>query len=152
MSKLFQKIQENLKQAQKAKKEQEVSVLRMLISEINNEAIAKKKKEQGLSDEEIMEVIAKSVRARKDSIEAYKKGKREDLVKKEEQELAILQKYLPKQLSESEIGDLVEKTIKETGASSLADIGKVMGKVMVQVKGRAEGKLVSDVVKKKLAG
>lgn len=145
---LLQILQDEMKQALKAKDNLKLSVIRMLISEIKKVQIDKKKE---LSDEEIIEVIQRYAKQRKEAIKQYKDAKREDLAQKEEQELEIVSKFLPKQLSEEEIVKIVEQVIKETGASSMRDMGKVMKIVMEKVKGRADGSLVSKIVKEKLS-
>ena len=150
MSKLLQKIENDLKKALKEKNQIKFSLLRMLISDIHNEEIAKKKKGE-LTDEEVQEVIQRSVKRHRDSIEAFLKGGREDLVKKEKEEMEILIRYLPKQLTKEEIEKIVKEAIKKVKAVSMADLGKVMGIVMSQVKGKAEGKMVNEIVKKQLS-
>ena len=150
MVKLLDQITNDFKQAQKERNEVKISTLRMLLTAIRNEEIAKKKRGK-LSDEEIQEVIIQEVKRHKDSIESYKIGRREDLVKKEEAELSILKQYLPKPLSTDELNRIVDEAMGKVGAESLADFGKVMGQVMAQVKGRAEGKVVSGIVRKKLS-
>src|SRR3990170_6512013 len=137
---MLEKIQNDLKEAMKARGEVKVSTLRFLISAINN---AKIEKGQELSDEDIAGVIQKQIKQRKESIEGFEKGGRADLVEKEKKELAILQEYLPEQISSAEIKDLVEKTIKETSASSPSDIGKVMGKLSSELKGKVDMSEVS---------
>lgn len=149
MADLLSKIKEDLKKAQKNKEETKVSILRMLLAEIKNEEIALKKKE-GLTDDEVLSVIQRNVKRHKDSIESFKKGKREDLVEKEEEELKILKNYLPEELSEEELEKIVSQKIEELKASGPSDFGKVMGAVMAEVKGRAEGKKVAQIVKEKL--
>ncbi|MEW6407364.1 MAG: GatB/YqeY domain-containing protein [Patescibacteria group bacterium] len=149
MSNLFKKIQDDLKTALKEKNAEKISTLRMLISDIKNEEIAKKKKGK-LEDAEIQAVVSRAVRRHKDSIESYRAGSREDLAKKEEGELQILQNYLPKQISQEELEKIINEAISNLGASSPLDFGKVMGAVMKQVKGKADGKLVGEMVKAKL--
>jgi len=150
MPKLLQKIEEDLKRAVMERDETKISTLRMIVTDIHNEEIAKKKRGK-LTDEEIQEVIQRSVKKHKDSIEAFKKGGREDLVKKEKEEMEILVGYLPKQFTKEEIEKIVKDAITKTGATSMADIGKVMGQVMGQVKGKAEGRVVSEIVKEQLS-
>ncbi|OGV89984.1 aspartyl-tRNA amidotransferase [Microgenomates group bacterium RBG_19FT_COMBO_39_10] len=142
------KIQSDLNQALKEKKENVVSTLRLLLAEIHNQEIAKQSQ---LSEEEIIGLIQKEIKQRKESIEAYQKGKRSDLVAKEKEELATLNKYLPQQLSAEELETMVQSVIKEIGASGLGDFGKVMGAVMAKVKGQADGQTVSEAVKKVLS-
>ena len=145
---LLQTLQEEMKQALKAKDTERVSVIRMLISEIKKVQIDKKKE---LSDDEIIEVIQKYAKQRKESIKQYRDAGREDLAQKEERELKIVSEFLPEQLSEDEIEKIVDQAIKETGASSMKDMGKVMKIVMEKVKGRADGSVVSKIVKGKLS-
>jgi len=145
---LLQTLQEEMKQALKAKDTLKLSVIRMLISEIKKVQIDTKK---DLSDEEIIQVIQKYAKQRKESIKQYRDAGREDLAQKEEKELEIVSKFLPKQLSEDEIVKIVEQAIVETGASSMKDMGKVMKIVMEKVKGRADGSVVSKIVKEKLS-
>ncbi|MAG44653.1 aspartyl-tRNA amidotransferase [bacterium] len=144
--KLKNQINQDLKNAMKAKNELELSVLRMLNSVIMNEAVAKKKKEQGLNDEEIIQVISRQIKQRKDSITQYKKGKRDDLAEQEEKELKILEKYMPEQMSEDQIRKIAQKVI-DSGAN---EFGAVMGQVMAQVKGKADGNVVKKVVEEVL--
>ncbi|OGY25274.1 MAG: hypothetical protein A2Z11_02810 [Candidatus Woykebacteria bacterium RBG_16_43_9] len=143
-----EKIQEELKKSLKNKDEATVSTLRLLIAAIKNFEISKGKAGYKANDEEIAGVIQKQVKQRKESIEQYKAGNRQDLVEKESRELEILEKYLPRQLSEEEVEQIVEKKIKEIGASSLGDIGKVMGILSNELKGKADlgrvGKMVHD--------
>lgn len=146
---LFSKIQNDLKTALKGKNQETISVLRMLISEIKNEEIAKKKRGK-LEDQEILQVVSRQVRRYKDSIESYRQGGREDLIKKEERELKILQSYLPEQMSKEELEKIISEAVAKTNASGPSDFGKVMGAVMKQVKGKADGKVVSEMVKTKL--
>lgn len=150
MPKLLDQITQEFKEVQKAQDKTKLSTLRMLMAAIKNEEIAKKKRGK-LSNEEIQEVVSREIKKRKDSIESYKAGKRLDLVKKEEAELEILKRYMPKQLSTEELVHIIDEIIKTSGAVSLADFGKVMGQVMKQVKGKAEGSVVSKIVKERLA-
>ncbi len=126
-----------------------VSVLRLLKTAVKNAEINKKEK---LTVEEIQKVIASEVKKRKDSIESYQKGQREDLAAKEQQELEILEKYLPQQLNEEELRVLVQKVIAEGGSVTTKDFGKIIGQVMARAGGRAEGGMVSRLVKEKLGG
>ena len=146
---ILEPLKVDLNEALKARDEIRVSVLRFLLSAIHNQEI---KKQQELSDEEVTAVIQKQTKERRESIEAFQKGGREDLMKKEEAELDILSKYLPQQLSEEEVKNLVTEVIRETGAGSPADFGLVMGAVMGKVKGRADGQLVASLVKEVLGG
>ena len=145
-----EKLQEDLRQAMRDKDALRRSVLRYLRSEIHNEEIASQKEE--LDDEGILRVLSRQAQQRRDSIEAYESGNRQDLVDKEKGELAIILQYLPQQLSRDEIGKLVNKAIEEVGATGPADMGKVMGKIMPQVRGRAEGREVNAIVSEQLRG
>ncbi len=140
---LQEKINNDLKDAMKARDALKTSCLRMIIADIKNTSIAKQRK---LKDEDIIEVLQRQVKQHKDSIEGFKKGDRQDLADKETKELEIIRGYLPEQLTPDEIKDIVKQAIKETGAKERKDIGKVMGVIMGKVKGRAEGKLVNKIV------
>ena len=141
-------IQDVLKEALKSGQKTKVSVIRMLISEINNKKISDQVKE--LSDEKIIGLIQKMVRQHKESIAQFKEGNRQDLVDKETEELKVLEEYLPEELSREELEKIISEVITETGATSPKDMGTVMGEVMGRVKGRADGKLISEIVKEKL--
>ncbi|OGI16457.1 MAG: hypothetical protein A2Z52_01335 [Candidatus Moranbacteria bacterium RBG_19FT_COMBO_42_6] len=124
--------------------------LRMLDSMIKNTEIEKLKKEEGLNDEEVQAVIARAVKQRRDSVEQYKSGGREDLAGKESKEIEILSAYMPEQMSEDKIREIVKAVISETGAASKADIGKVMGQAMGRLKGQADGNVVKKIVEEEL--
>lgn len=141
-------IQEDLKKAQLAKDEIKVSTLRLLISEIHNEEIAKG---SPLNDQDIISVIGREVKKRKEAAVGFRGGGREEQALKEEAEQKVLKAYLPAQMETSELTKIVEDTIKEIGATSIGDMGKVMGAVMGKVKGSADGNTVSSIVKEKLS-
>lgn len=145
---LLNNLQEDLKQAQLSRDEIKVSTLRLLISEIKNSSINKGVE---LSDQDIYVIIQKEVKKRNESITSFRSGGREDLVSKEESEIKILQIYLPEQLSKEELTKIVEDTIKELGVTNIADMGKVMGVVMGKTQGRADGGIVSQMVKERLS-
>jgi uncharacterized protein YqeY len=109
-----------------------------------------KDKRTELDDQGVMEVIAKEIKSRKEALEMFKQGGRQDLVEQNEKEIEILGEYLPPQLSESEIREIIRETIEKVGAAGMKDMGKVMGAVMPQVKGRAEGGTVNRLVKEML--
>ena len=140
---LKQKLNDDLRQALKGRDKRRSSVIRLLLSAVHNTEIAKR---TSLEDTDILGVIAKEAKQRKESIEAFKKGGRQDLVDQEEAELVILEEYLPEQMSRDEIIAVARKVINEIGAQSSRDMGKVMGKLMPQLKGKAEGKLINEVV------
>lgn len=145
---LEEKINNDLKQAMKAKEALKVSCLRMIMADIHNAFIAKQRK---LTDEDIIEIMQKQVKQHKDSIDGFKKGNRQDLVDKEAKEIEIIQGYLPEPLSPDEIADIVKKIIDETGAQGVKDMGRVMGAVMSKLKGKADGNLVRAIVNEQLA-
>lgn len=146
-----QQLQEDLKQAILAKDEIKKSVLRMLLSAITYYEIQKGGAGYEASKEDVLTVIQKEIKQHRDSIEQFKNGGRQDLVDKETQELSILQKYLPVQMSEDEIKILVKEAIAQTNASAPQDMGKVMGALMPKTKGKADGSLVSKIVKEMLS-
>ncbi len=142
------KLREDLKQAQLAKDEVKVATLRLLISELTYAKVAKQT--ENLSDEDVISAIQKEAKKRKESIESFTKGNRPELASKEEAELKILETYLPEQISDEELTKIVEESITETGAASLADMGKVIGLVMEKAGQRVEGARVSSMVRGKL--
>ncbi|KKQ96643.1 MAG: hypothetical protein A3C27_01095 [Candidatus Levybacteria bacterium RIFCSPHIGHO2_02_FULL_39_36] len=155
---LKDKIQGDLQKAMIAKDELRLSTLRMLKSGIQYFEIAKslpagRRGGAGYeaTDEDVIEVIGREIKKRKESIELYKKGGREELAQNEQKEIEILQNYLPEQISEEEVRKLIKETISQTGASTIADIGKVMGTLMPKVKGKADSTLVSNLVRTALS-
>ena len=140
-----EKLNTDLLAAMRAKDEVRVSVLRLLKAAVMKFEVSGDKKKEA-NDEEIMQIIGKEVKQRKDSIEAYRKAAREDLAKQEEAEMKILQTYLPTQMTDEEVRAVVTNVIKQSGAASKADFGKVMGAVMAQVKSKTEGQVVSRLV------
>lgn len=147
---LKEKLQIDLVEAQKAKDGLKVSTLRMLAAAVKNFEIEKGGAGFSASEEDLISVIQKQVKQREDSIESYKSGGRAELAEKETKELEILQNYLPEMIGEEEIEKLVGFAIKETGASSISDIGMVMGK-LTTFKGRVDMGRVSSIVKQKLS-
>ena len=125
-----------------------LSVIRMVKSAMKNLEISEKRE---LTDEDVLSLLMKEVKQRRDSIEEFRKGNREDLVEASEKELSILQDYLPEPLSESELEEIVKVTISETGAESKKDMGKVMGLLTSRTKGRADGKLLNQIVQRFLS-
>ena len=140
---LLEKINTDLKAAMRAKEETRLLVLRTMLSSINYAEIAKQKK---LDDAGIIEVVGKEIKQRRESIEAYDKGNRPDLSAREKAEMAILQEYMPAQMSRDEIAAIVEKVIAEIAPKGPGDKGKVMQKLMPQVKGKADGNEVNSIV------
>lgn len=147
MQDILKKIENDFKNFLKSNDKLKSGVLRMLKSSIKNAEIEKRKE---LTSEEVMAILSKEVKKRKEAVELYKKGERQELADKEEQEIEIISTYLPEELSDEEIRQMVLKAIPEVKASSLADFGKVMGKVMSSLKGQADGNKVSGIVKEEL--
>lgn len=145
-----EKISDDLKKAMKAGGVFEVNVLRLLLAALHNKSIEKKGKSKDpvLTDDEVIEVIQKEAKKRKEAIIFY--GSRPDLLAKEEQELKVIENYLPAPLSEKEVAEIVTEIIAKTGARGEKDFGKVMGLAMKEIKGRAEAAIVSRFVKEKL--
>lgn len=148
-----EKIQEDLSRAIKQQNSLVTGVLRMVLAAISNKEKEKKYKEEkeNLNKEELIEIISSEAKKRKEAILEYKKAGRKELLEKEKEELEILQKYLPEQLSEEELKNIVKGAIEEIGADSINNLGKVMAKVMPMVKGKADGNKVSQIAKKLLA-
>ncbi len=142
---LKNQIQQDMLASMKAQDEIRLSALRMLKAAILKWEVSGSEKKEA-TDEDVLQIINKEVKQRKDSIEQFKNGNRPELAEKEEKEMVILQAYLPAQLTEAEILNLAKDAVAESGASSKADIGKVMGKLMPKVKGKADGALVNKVV------
>ncbi len=142
----------DLTQAMKDKDQDKLKVLRSLKAKLLEREISERKEgEATLSDEQTIEVLMKAAKQRKESIEQFEEGGREDLVASEEAELEIINSYLPKMLSEEEVRDIAREKIEALGAENMADMGKVMGAMMQELKGKAEGSLVSKVVKEELS-
>lgn len=146
---LKEKLTEDMKNAMKAKEEgkQRLGVIRLVRGAVKQIEIDGKKE---LDDEGVIAVISKEVKQRRDSIEEFKKGGRDDLVAQNEAEIEILLEYLPKQLTEDEVRELVKEAIAESGAKEPKEMGKVMKVLMPKVKGKADGKLVNNLVKELL--
>ncbi|MEI6144319.1 MAG: GatB/YqeY domain-containing protein [Candidatus Berkelbacteria bacterium] len=145
---LSDRIGDDFISAMKNQEAEKLSVLRMLKSALQNEKI---KIGHDLSDEEIVKVIQSQIKQRKDSIETFAAGGRTELADKEKVEIEILSAYMPEQLSDSELTSIVKAAIETTGATTAADMGKVMGNVMPQVAGRADGGQISAKVKELLS-
>jgi len=141
-------LQSQIAQSMKARDKIRLSTLQMLSSAFNYKRI---ELQHELSQEEELAVVRAEAKKRRDAIEAYQKAARQDLLEKEEAELKILKEFLPPELSDPELEKIVAEAISETGASSLADVGRVIGEVMKRTKGQASGARVSELVKKNLA-
>jgi len=145
---LKDKLQADLITAMKSGNTQKRDVLRMLDSMIKNVEIEKNKREQGLTEDEIIEIIGRAVKQRKDSVRQYKEGGRNDLAEKEREEIGILSEYLPKQMSEAELLVIVKKIMAQMKIENKSEFGKVMGMTMNKVKGQADGNLVREIIEK----
>jgi uncharacterized protein YqeY len=145
---MIEQIEKDLVEAMKAHDEKILSVLRMLKSAVKNSEIQKKAE---LKDEDILGLIQGQIKQRQDSINLYEQGGRQELAEKEKQEIEVLKKYLPEQIDETQIRAIVQEAITATSASSIQDMGKVMAKLMPEVKGKADGSLVSQIVKEELS-
>ena len=143
MKNIIDSLKQDLKEALKAQHNVKKSVYRFILSAIHNEEIKIGKQ---LNDEEVMKLLIKQAQQRKDSIEAFTNAKRSDLVDKETEELEIISKYLPEQISEEKIKELAQKAIQETNAESVKDLGKIMPILMKQLGGQADGKTVNKIV------
>ena len=140
---LKQNLMDDLKQAMRGRDEVRRSVIRLVMAAIKNAEIAR---HAAVDDGDILGIIAKEARQRHESIEAFRQGNRQDLVAWEEAELAVLQQYLPQQMTRDEVMEAARRVIEEVGASGLSDKGKVMPKLIAQLKGRADGREINAVV------
>ncbi len=143
------KLESDFHEALKARCEPELSVLRMVKASLEKEEIAQKKRGK-LTEEDVQKIIKREIKGRKEAIGLYEKGGRGDLAEKEKNELAVLEKYLAKQLPEEEIEKIVKEKIEELKVSGPQGMGKVMGAVMKEFQGKADGAIVNQIVKKLL--
>lgn len=146
---LEEKITADMKAALKSGRKEELSALRTLLSQIKDERI-KHRPKRDINDEDVTKVLLSAQKKRKESIEMYLAGGRDDLVEKEKQELSVIERYLPEQLSKDEILEIVNQVVNESGATSVKDMGKVMGAAMAKLKGKADGKVVQNLVRERL--
>ncbi|GFP19582.1 uncharacterized protein HKBW3S03_01087 [Candidatus Hakubella thermalkaliphila] len=142
---VIQDMQNSLKKGDKIR----LSTMRLLLSEIKN--LEKEKRISDLSDDDVLSVVRREIKRRDQALEEFRKTDRKDLVDKEERERQILEEYLPVQLSQEELEAMVRRVIQETGASSSREMGKVMGRMMQEVKGKADGKRVRQIVESLLS-
>ncbi|MEC6747186.1 GatB/YqeY domain-containing protein [Marinilactibacillus sp. XAAS-LB27] len=147
MAKL-EELNQDMKVAMKAKDRESLTTIRMLKSALQNEQISKGEE---LTDDEELTVLAREKKQRLESLHEFQEADRKDLVEKLEKELSIVDRYLPEQLTEEEISQIVQDAVVQTGADSMKDMGKVMGAILPKVKGKADGSLVSSLVKKELS-
>ena len=141
---LMEQLTADMKEAMKQGEKERLSVIRLVRGAVRQAEIDGKKT---LTDDEVVSVINKEVKMRRDSIEEFERGNRPDLVAKAQAEIAILMPYLPEQLSEDAVKTLAEAAVAEVGAQTAKDMGKVMGVLMPRVQGRANGKLVQEIVR-----
>ncbi|KMY50849.1 GatB/YqeY domain-containing protein [Peribacillus loiseleuriae] len=145
---LLERLNNDMKQAMKNKEKDKLSVIRMLKSSLQNEEL---KKRQELTDDEELTVLSRELKQRKDSLQEFENAGRIDLVDKVRTEIDYVEAYMPEQLSEEEISEIVKNTIEEVKASSKTDMGRVMGALMPKVKGKADGSLVNKLVQQHLS-
>jgi len=142
---LKQRLTDELKNAMKNKDQLRKNVITMIRADIKQIEVDKRVE---LTDDDVIDIIAKQAKQRRDSMEEFAKGGREDLVDQAKQEVAMLMDYLPEQLSEEEIETIIKEVVTETGATSMKDMGKIMAAAMPKLKGKADGKVVNQIVKK----
>lgn len=143
--KVIQDMQNSLKKGDKIR----LSTMRLLLSEIKN--LEKEKRISDLSDDDVLSVVRREIKRRDQALEEFRKAERKDLVDKEEKERQILEEYLPAQLSQEELDAMVRRVIQETGATTSREMGKVMSRMMQEVKGKADGKRVRQTVESLLS-
>ncbi len=145
---LKEQLMADLKDAMRQRQEVRVSTIRLARAAIANEAIEKRRE---LTEDEILSVLSRQIKQRRESIEAYAAGNRPDLAAREREELEILLSYMPQQMSREEIGEAARAVIQQLGATSPQDFGKVMSRIAPALRGRAEGKVIGEVVRELLA-
>ncbi|NIQ95417.1 MAG: GatB/YqeY domain-containing protein [Desulfuromonadales bacterium] len=143
------RLTQQMKEAMKARDSLRLTTIRMALTAIKNKEIEQKEE---LDDQGVTAILSTLLKQRREAAEAYRDGGRTELAEKEEAEIAVLQDFLPEQLSAEEIGKIVDAAIEETGASSMKDMGAVMKVVMAKTTGQADGKVVSSMVRERLAG
>lgn len=146
---LLERLNNDMKQAMRNKEKDRLTTIRMVKASLQNEAIKQGKQE--LSEEEELTVLSREVKQRKDSLQEFEKAGRQDLVEKIQTELKHVEVYMPQQLSEEEVTEIVKEAIAESGAASKADMGRVMAVLMPKVKGKADGSLVNKLVQQHLS-
>lgn len=145
---LLERLNKNMVQAMKQKDKDTLGVIRMVKASIQNETI--KLGKESLSEDEELTILSRELKQRKESLQEFDAAGRDDLVKKAQFDIDILQEYLPKQLSNDELEEIVEQVIQETNAKSMKDMGRVMGKVVPLTKGKADGSKIKEIVETKL--
>ena len=150
MDNLFERINSDLRKAMIEKDGNTLSVLRMVLADLKNKMIEIKERES-LADDKVLEVLKSAIKKRKDSIELYEKGARQELADKEKEEIKIIEKYLPEQMSDGEIEKIVKEIVSSMDSPGKEQFGQIMGQAMGKTKGQADGNKVSEIVKKVLA-
>ncbi len=145
---LVEKLKNDMIEAMRLHQKLRLTVIRMVKAALDKERIDNKKE---INDDLVIEVVGKQIKLRKDSIEEFKKANRQDLVDQTEEELEILKAYLPKQLTDEEVEQIIDETIKKIGASSMKDMGKVMKEITPQVRGKYDLGILSNLIKQKLS-
>lgn len=145
---LIARIEDELKEAMRARDQERTDTLRMTLSSLRS---AEKELQRPLSDDEELQVLQRERKRRTEAAEAFRKGDRAAQAEKEERELAVIEEFMPEPMSEEDVERIIDDAIAETGATSLRDLGRVMADVMPQVSGRADGSVVSQLVREKLA-
>lgn len=146
-----QQIQDDIKAAMKARDKERLEALRYLMSALKDYEVDKGLREQGIDDEAALGIIQSAVKKRRDSIEQFRNAGRDDLVAREQAGLDVISAYMPAQMGEQELRELIAEIIQSTGASGPSDMGKVMGAIMPRVKGKADGGMVNRLVREALA-
>jgi len=149
MSTIKQRITDDMKNAMRNKDKDRLATIRLAMAAFKQIEVDERKE---LTDQDVLTILDKMVKQRRESIKQYQAGNREDLAEKEQAEIAVLQDYLPQPLSEAEITTLIEEAMQATGASSMQEMGKVMGQLKPKLQGRADMGAVSQLIKQKLAG
>ena len=144
---LKDKLMDDLKESMKNKEQVRKSVVTLIRSAVKQKEVDERVE---LSDEDVLAIITKQVKQRKDALEEFKKAQREDLILQTEQEIDILMQYLPKQLTDDELEFIIKEIINQIGASTMKDMGKIMGLTMPKVQGKADGKRINEIAKKYL--
>jgi uncharacterized protein len=144
-----ERLMEDMKSAAKEKQKSKLSTLRLALAAVQNK---EKELRKEISEQEVIQIISGLIKRGKESIEQFKAGQREDLVAKEKSELEVLQTFLPQQLTREELEAEISKALEETGVSAPQEMGKVMRVLMPRITGRAEGKVVNELVRKRLSG
>lgn len=144
---LKERLMEDLKSSMKNKDKLRKDTITMVRAEIKQREVDERR---DVEDEDVIEIVSRQLKQKKDSLEGFRKGERQDLVDLTEKEIDILMEYLPRQLTESEIDEIVKNVVDEIGANTMRDMGKVMSNVMPKVKGRADGNVVNKIVKQYL--